>query len=158
MDYSKQVQSSRQADLAYAQWYAQLPDEKKAAIFLNGFNFVADKIKFDTLQDNPFATKAEITWRFIEYTQKDSYPPDVFDFMRKKMMERAEQEWKDRFKTMKKSLNWTYDEMAQYMGAQSGGSLKASVNRKLPAFAKLAVCIFEKMKEKLEENSPSLRQ
>lgn len=158
MDYSKQVQASLEADLAYAQWYNQLPDEKKAAIFLNGFNFVADKIKFDVLQENPFATQAEITWRFIETTQKDSYPPEVFDFMRKKMLERAEQEWKDRFKAMKKSLGWTYDEMAKYMGAQSGGSLKASVNRKLPAFAKLAVCIFEKMKNHPDGNPASLQQ
>jgi hypothetical protein len=38
--------------------------------------------------------------------------------------------------------------MARFMGAENGASVKASVNRKLPAFAKLAVCIFEQMNEK----------
>lgn len=34
------------------------------------------------------------------------------------------------------------------MGAGSGDSVKASVSRKLPAFAKLAVCVFEQFQEK----------
>ena len=48
---------------------------------------------------------------------------------------------------MKKELGWTYEQMARFMGASSGNSLKASVSRKLPAFAKLAVCVFEQMKK-----------
>ena len=81
-------------------------------------------------------------------TQKDEYPPETFEFIKTKMSERSEKEWKERFKKMKKSLGWSYDEMAIYMGAGSGASVKASVNRQLPAFAKLAVCLFEKMESK----------
>ena len=40
-------------------------------------------------------------------------------------------------------MNWTYEEMARFMGGVSAQSLKASVSRKLPAFAKLAVCLYE---------------
>lgn len=151
MDYSNLVKTSQEADLAYARWYAQLPDEKKATIFLNGYNFVADKIKYDTLQENPFATQADITLNFIEATQKEDYPPEKLVFIRKILHDRSEQEWKERFKIMKKHLGWTYDEMAQFIGAQSGASLKASINRKLPAMAKLAVCIFEKIEIKKGE-------
>lgn len=61
--------------------------------------------------------------------------------------ERAEEEWKQRFRAMKKELGWTYEEMARFMGASSGDSLKASVSRKVPGFAKLAVCVFEQMKK-----------
>ncbi len=43
-------------------------------------------------------------------------------------------------------LGWSYKNMAMYMEAKNGSSVKASVNRQLPAFAKLAVCVFEQMK------------
>jgi hypothetical protein len=33
------------------------------------------------------------------------------------------------------------------MGAENGATVKASINRKLPAFAKFAVCVFEQMKK-----------
>jgi hypothetical protein len=49
---------------------------------------------------------------------------------------------------MKRQLGWTYDDIAQFIHAESGNSVKSSVNRKLPAMAKLAVCVFEAMKEK----------
>lgn len=107
---------------------------------------MAEKVQRDVNKENPFATKAEITLRFIELTQKDAYPPETFAFIRQKMLERAETEWKQRFRAMKKELGWTYEEMVRFMGASSGDSLKASVSRKLPGFAKLAVCVFEKMK------------
>ena len=43
------------------------------------------------------------------------------------------------------------------MGASSGASLKASVSRKLPAFAKLAVCVFEQM-SKAQAGTETLAQ
>lgn len=146
MDYSENVRASEAADFAYAQWYSNLPDERKAQFFQSGYNLVAEKVQRDVNKENPFATKAEITLRFIELTQKDAYPPETFAFIRQKMLERAETEWKQRFRAMKKELGWTYEEMVRFMGASSGDSLKASVSRKLPGFAKLAVCVFEKMK------------
>ncbi len=148
MDYSKAIQASEAADFTYAQWYAQLPDERKAAFFRDGFQFVVDKIRYDVLQENPFATEAEIILRFIELTQQSDYPPEVFAHIRWHMQERIEAEWKQRFRHMKKSLGWSYDQMAAFIGAASGDSLKASVSRQLPTFAKLAVCMFEEMEKK----------
>jgi hypothetical protein len=148
MDYSKAIQASDAADLAYAQWYAQLPDERKAAFFRDGFQFVADKIRYDVLQENPFATEAEIVLRFIELTQPSDYLPEVFAHMRQHMQDCIEAEWKQRFRHMKRTLGWSYDQMAAFIGAANGASLKASVSRQLPAFAKLAVCVFEQMEQK----------
>jgi len=48
---------------------------------------------------------------------------------------------------MKKELGWSYEDMAVYMEAKNG----ASVNRQLPAFAKLVVCVFEQMQKNQEE-------
>ena len=50
---------------------------------------MSEKIKYDALLENPFATKAEITLRFIEATQKDSYTPEVLDFIRNKVADGA---------------------------------------------------------------------
>lgn len=149
MDYSN-VKASQEADFAYARWYSSLPQERKAAMFLGGFNFVADKVRYDMRQENPPATEAEIKLRFIELTQKDAYSAETLSFIRQKMLERAEEEWKARFRAMKKDLGWTYGDMARFIGAKSGASLKASVSRKLPGFAKLAVCVYEQMVLKAE--------
>jgi len=145
MDFSELVKASEQSDLDYMKWYASLPDEKKAQFHLNSHQFVAEKIAHDMERENPFATESDITMRFIELTQKDDYPEAVFSFIRQKMTERSEQEWQERFKALKKRLGWSYDDMARFMGASSGNAVKASINRQLPAFAKLAVCIFETM-------------
>ena len=143
MDYSELVKQSEKSDLDYMKWYASLPDEKKAQIHLNSHQFVAEKIAHDMKLENPFANKSDIIMRYVEHTQKDQYPDEIFSFIQQKMAQRSEAEWQKRFKIMKKKLGWSYEDMANFMGASSGNAVKASVNRQLPAFAKLAVCVFE---------------
>ena len=87
----------------------------------------------------------DIIMRFIEVTQKADYPEDTFAFIRESMQKRSEKEWQQRFKIMKKTLGWSYEDIATFIGAENGPTVKASINRKLPAFAKLAVCVFESM-------------
>ena len=143
MDYSDLVQASEAADFAYAKWYGALPDARKAEMFLAGYNFVAEKIRHDVLRENPFATEAEIRFRFIQLTQRDDYDEKTFAHIETVMQDKIEAEWKDRFKQMKLKLGWTYDQMASFIGASSGDVLKATVSRKIPAMAKLAICVFE---------------
>jgi hypothetical protein len=147
MDYFDTINSSKEAELAYADWYSQLPDERKARMLCGMFQFGIEVVKYNARKENLFLTKSELLLRYMEFNLKDSYPPETFAFIRKKMLERAEEEWKQRFKAMKKELGWTYDEIAKYIGARSGASVRASVSRKLPAFARLAVCVFEQMKQ-----------
>lgn len=146
MDFSKEnVDAAEKADIAYAYWYSRLPDERKVEFFNSGYEFVAEKVRSDVQQKNPFATQAEILSRFISLTQKDAYPEETFNFIQEKMASRSEKEWQQRFKKMKKALGWSYEDMATFMQAGSGAAVKSSVNRKLPAFAKLAVCVFEQL-------------
>ncbi len=146
MDFSKEnFEAAEKADFAYADWYSKLPDERKAAFFQSGYDFVSEKIKSDVQTENPFATHADILFRFVELTQKESYSEPVFNFIKEQLNVRAEKEWQERFKKMKQALNWSYEDIATFMNAGSGASVKASVNRKLPAFAKLAVCVFEQL-------------
>ena len=126
-------------------------DERKAQFFQSAYNFVANKVRYDVRQENPFAAEAEIRLRFIELTQADDYPPETMDFIRAEMQKRIEAEWKARFRKMRESLGWNFEEMAAFLDASSGASLKASISRGLPAWAKLAVCVFEEMERRVEE-------
>ena len=149
MDYSnleENIKASEEADFQYAQWYAKQSDDRKSAMILSGYKMVADNVKQQVKAKNPFSTQADVTMRFIEVTQKADYSETTFAFILETMNKRSEKEWQQRFKTMKKELGWSYDDMATFMGAENAESVKASVNRKLPAFAKLAVCIFEHLK------------
>lgn len=151
MDYSnieENIKASHESDLIYAKWYATQPNERKSKMILSGYNFAANHIRQQVKKENPFATTADETMRFIELNHKAALSEETFAFIVKNMTIRSEKEWKERFKALKKELGWSYDDMARFMGAESGSSVKTSVNRKLPAFAKLAVCIFEQMKTK----------
>jgi hypothetical protein len=150
MDYFETLNSSKEAELAYASWYSKLPEERKARLLADGYQFALDMVRYNLRKQNPFLTEADAMFRFIEIHQKETYSQEVFSFIREKMAARSEAEWKERFKAMKKALGWSYDDMARFVGAASGDSVKASVNRQLPAFAKLAVCVFERMSGKVE--------
>jgi hypothetical protein len=150
MDYSnieENIKESKASDLMYAKWYAAQPNERKSSMILSGYNFAANNIKQQVKKENPFATNADVMLRFIEISHKADCTDETFAFVVKNMKERSEDEWQDRFKTLKKELGWSYDDMARFMGAENGATVKASVNRKLPAFAKFAVCVFEQMKK-----------
>ncbi|NJN78321.1 MAG: hypothetical protein HC803_08345 [Saprospiraceae bacterium] len=107
---------------------------------------MVDKVTYDVKKENPFSNHADVMMQFIELTQKDAYSPEIFAFIQKTMAEKSEKEWQERFKAMKNELGWTYEHIATFVGAKNSDSIKASVNRKLPNFAKLAVCVFEQMK------------
>ena len=149
MDYSEIVKQSESSDLAYAKWYAQQSDERKTEMIKSGYRMVAKNVENQVRSENPFASESDVILKFIEYTQKDDYSAETFAFIQQKMAERSEKEWQNRFKKMKKALGWSYEDISKFIGASNGDSVKASVNRKLPAFAKLAVCVFEVVNEKL---------
>jgi len=153
MGYFEQSNSSRASELAYAKWYAQQTDERKAKMLCDIFQFGVMTVKHNAHKSNPMLTESELMLRYMEYNLKPSTPPDVFEFIRQKMLERAEEEWKARFRAMKKDLGWTYGDMARFIGAKSGASLKASVSRKLPGFAKLAVCVYEQVKKESKKTT-----
>ena len=150
MDYSNiedNIKASRASDFLYAKWYAAQSNERKSKMILTGYNFAANNIKQQVIKENPFATPADVIMRFIEISHKSDCSEETYAFVVKTMKKRSEKEWQERFKVLKKELSWSYDEMARFVGAESGASVKSSINRQLPAFAKLAVCVFEQMKK-----------
>jgi hypothetical protein len=147
MDYFNTINSSKEAELFYAEWYRKLPDERKAKMLCDMYSFGQQSVKYNAKKENPFITDKDALMLFVEANLKDEFSPEIFAFIKKTMAEKSEKEWQERFKTMKNELGWTYQQMATFVGAKSGDAIKASINRKLPAFAKLAVCVFEEMKK-----------
>ena len=143
MDYFDTINSTKEAELAYANWYSQLPDARKAKMLCDLFQFGIDTVRYNARKENPFISEAETLMKYIELNLKKDFSPDVYAFIETKMAERAENEWKQRFKTMKNTLGWSYEKMALFMDAGSADALKSSISRKIPNFAKLAICIFE---------------
>lgn len=152
MDFFDTINSTREFETMYSHWYASLPEERRAQMFCDMVNFGIESVKYNALKDNPFLSTSEQTMAYVRSNLKNEVLPETFAFIEAHMAERAEREWQERFKEMKKALGWSYEDMAKYMGAESGNSVKASVNRKLPAFAKLAVCVFEQMQKNQTPN------
>ena len=147
MDFFDTLNSSKEAELAYANWYAKLPDQRKAQMLSDLFQFGIESVKYNAKRENPFITESEALLSYIELNLKDSYSEEVYSFIVKKLKEKSEEEWKLRFKKMKKELGWSYQDMATHLGGVSTNALKASISRKLPSFAKLAVCVYETVKK-----------
>lgn len=146
MDYFNFINSSKEAEIAYAHWYYHLPDERKAQIMCDTFQFGIDAVMYNYRKEHPFCTESEAMLFYMEQNLKPFFSTEIWSFIRATMEEKAENEWKNRFKTMKEDLNWSYADMAGIMDASSPDSIKSSVARKIPGFAKLAVSVYEKMK------------
>ncbi len=151
MDYFETINSSKEFEIAHANWYFHLPPERKAKMMSDMFQFGLDMVRYNARKDNPFITEADQMMKYVQHNLKDEFPPDSYQLIENVLSARSEAEWQDRFKAMKKALGWSYDDMARFIGAASGDSIKTSVNRQLPAFAKLAVCVFEQMKKDAEK-------
>jgi chromatin segregation and condensation protein Rec8/ScpA/Scc1 (kleisin family) len=149
MDYSnleENIKASEEADFQYAKWYEKQSDERKSAMMISGYKLVAERIKAQQKAKNPFSTKADVILHFMEVTQKEAYPQDVFTSMVENMKKRSDVEWQQRFDDMKNELGWSFEDIANFTDSENPIDLKESVSQKIPAFAKLAVCVFEQMK------------
>jgi hypothetical protein len=149
MDYSnleENIRVSEEADFQYAKWYEKQSDERKSSMMISGYKHVTDRVTAQQKAKNPFSTKADIILRFMEVTQKEEYPQDVFAKMVENMKKRSDLEWQQRFDNMQNELGWSFEDIANFTGSDNSLEMKESVNQKLPAFAKLAVCVFEQLK------------
>lgn len=150
MNYSnleENIKASEEADFQYAKWYEKQSDERKSSMMISGYKLVADRVKAQQKAKNPFSTKADVILHFIEVTQKEEYPQDVFNSMVENMKKRSDVEWQQRFNDMKDELGWSFEDMANFIDFENPQLLNESVHQKMPTFAKLAVCVFEQMKE-----------
>lgn len=100
MDFFETLNASKEAELAYARWYAAQPDARKAQMLCDLFQFGLDTVRYNARKENPLITEAEAMLRYMELNLKDQFPEETWDFIRRTMEKRAEEEWKQRFKAM----------------------------------------------------------
>jgi hypothetical protein len=146
MDYFELINSSKEAELAYANWLYQLPAERKAQMMCDTFQFGIETVLYNYHQEHPYHTEAEARMFYMEQNLKPFFSESTWDFIKAKMEEKVEEEWKKRFKAMKEDLDWSYADMAKIMNSDSPDAIKSSVSRKIPGFAKLAVGVYEEMR------------
>jgi hypothetical protein len=84
----------------------------------------------------------------MEQNLRPYFSESTWFFVQEKMAEKAEEEWKKRFRAMKDELDWSYADMAKIMNSDSPDAVKSSVSRKIPGFAKLAIGVYEEMQRK----------
>jgi len=148
MDYFNLINSSKEAELAYAKWVDQLPAERKAQMMCDTFEFGVNNVLHNFQQEHLYCTEAEALMFYMEQNLKPFFSESTWAFVRTKMAEKAEEEWKKRFKAMKDELDWSYADMAKIMNSDNPDAVKSSVSRKIPGFAKLAVGVYEEMQRK----------
>ncbi len=62
------------------------------------------------------------------------------------MERKIKKDWADRFRFMMKENNWNYEDVARMGQFKNGKVIEPTISRGLPAFAKLAVMVYEKMR------------
>lgn len=148
MDYFDLINSSKEAELAYANWVYQLPAERKAQMMCDAFEFGVNAVLHNYHKENPYCADAEALMFYMEQNLRPFFSESTWAFVQAKMTEKAEEEWKKRFRVMKDELDWSYANMAKIMDSDSPTAVKSSVSRKIPGFGRLAIGVFEEMREK----------
>ena len=97
MDYFETINSSKEAEVAYANWYYQLPDERKAKIFSDLFQFGLDMIKYNAKKENPFITEADQMMKYVDSNLKNEFPLSSYEIIKNVYAKRSEKEWKKTF-------------------------------------------------------------
>ncbi len=78
MSYFDTINSTKEAEMRYANWYYLLPDHRKAQMLSDAFQFAFDTIKHNVLKQNPKATKSEIMLAYVQANLKDEFSPKIF--------------------------------------------------------------------------------
>lgn len=92
MDYFELINSSKEIELTYAEWYYQLPAERKAQMMCDAFQMGLDSVTYNYYKENPHATKAEALMFYMEQNLKPFFSDSTWMFVRATMEEKAEEE------------------------------------------------------------------
>lgn len=123
--------------------------EKRMKIALEFSGFGVSRTRNWIKERNPNYSELEVSLAFVElmYYETGEMKEDIWKHYQSIMQEKIKEDWKDRFKAMMKTNNWTYDDIAKMGGFKSGDVIKTTISRGLPLFAKLSVLVYEKTKK-----------
>lgn len=145
--WGKKIDISEEVARRQVQMFQELPSEKRAQLTAEFFDLGITQTRRWIAQQHPEFGEREIT---LEYIRIVHYLPGHIDeakwlHIERVIQEEIRQDWIRRFGRMMVLRGWTYEDVARYGRLKSAAVAKATISRGLPAFAKLAVLVFEQM-------------
>jgi len=124
---------------------SKFPADKKARLAYEFSNFGIDRTREWIKSKNPWLSELEVSLEYVRiiYYESGEMDDDTWKFYNSKMTQKIKKDWSMRFKRMMKEKQLSYKDIAQMINARSENSVKATISRGLPAFAKLSVIFHE---------------
>lgn len=147
MDFwGKKIDVSRDAASRQIAIINSFPADKRLGIALDFANMGIDQTMQWIKSEHPEFSELEVRLEFVRLMsyKTGKISEEHWQHFKSVMEDRIRKDWSERFRKMMKAKNWTYDDVAKLGRFKNGKVVEASVSRGLPAFAKLAVMVFEK--------------
>lgn len=146
MDYwGEKINVSKEAASRQVAIINSFSPEKRFKIALDFANTGISQTFAWIRSTHPEFSELEVRLEFVRllYYETGKIRQEHWDHYKKVMENRIRKDWSKRFRNMMEAKNWTYEDVAKYGGFKSGKVVEATISRGLPAFAKLAVVLFE---------------
>ena len=150
MDFwNKTINVSREAALQQISIISTFSSEKRFKIALDFANLGVSRTRDWIMENHPNYSHLEVNLEFVRlmYYTTGQMPEEEWTFFKDKMEEKIRHEWAARFRRMMKANDWGYEDIAKMGGFKNAAVIKSTISRGLPAFAKLAVSIYERMEK-----------
>ncbi|MEM6768289.1 MAG: hypothetical protein AAF655_25350 [Bacteroidota bacterium] len=120
--------------------------EKRAKIALDFANMGISQTHAWIKSRNPEFSDLEVKKEFVRliYFENGDMPMAQWEHCKNTFDEMIKKDWANRFRNMMSANNWSYDDVARWGRFKNGKVVEATISRGLPAFAKLAVILFER--------------
>lgn len=121
------------------------PSEKRLAIALDFANLGVDQTMAWIRSNHPEFSELEVRLEFVRLLsyKRGKISEEHWQHFKSVMEDRIRKDWSERFRNMMAAKNWSYDDVAKFGRFKNGKVIEATVSRGLPAFARLAVVVFE---------------
>lgn len=145
MDFwGRMVNVSEEAAARQVAIVSSFSKEKKMKIALQFANFGIERSRKWIHARHPEFSEPEITLEFVRlfYYETGEMSEAQWQFYQTTMQGRVRKHWAERFRRMMKQRQLKYEDVAKMIGS-SESSVKSTISRGLPRFAKLAVLLHE---------------
>lgn len=156
MDYwGNKIHITEEAARRHVAIYASFPSEKRFKLALEFAEYGIQGTRDWIRKNHPEYSELEVRLEFIRlaYYETGKLSDSHWQHCQSVMTDKIRKDWAARFRQMMAAKNWTYDDVARWGRFKSGKVVEATISRGLPAFAKLAVVVFEGSEG--EQKSPS---
>jgi hypothetical protein len=153
--WNKKINVSKKAAEQQIAIISKFPSNKRIRIAIDFANLGVNQTRQWIKKNNPNISELELNLEFVRlmYHKTGSMNEENWQFFKSRMMVKIKKDWADRFREMMKENNWNYDDVAKLGNFKSGKVIEATISRGLPAFAKLAVKIYEMNKNNAVHNN-----